>query len=206
VCGASVRLPVREAEAAAAHKKVSNMYSIPSSSFSSSFFSISFDNEDACAELFLVGRTGLGESLLCRVVGTSEAVEAIAATGRQAECDVGADRDNGVEWQVGAYRQVSLLLCRPPVREAYPGNVFYVHSRLLKRAAKMHRNMGRGSFIALPVTNTGKDGVAVLPPGSGAMTLASGAPNAGSTTMLGPVLVILLYFIKINIDPHYFII
>ncbi len=53
-----------------------------------------------------------------------------------------------------AYRQLSLLLRRPPGREAYPGDVFYLHSRLLERAAKMHDNEGGGSFTALPIIET----------------------------------------------------
>jgi F-type H+-transporting ATPase subunit alpha len=53
-----------------------------------------------------------------------------------------------------AYRQVSLLLRRPPGREAYPGDVFYLHSRLLERAAKMHPDFGGGSLTALPIIET----------------------------------------------------
>ena len=53
-----------------------------------------------------------------------------------------------------AYRQMSLLLRRPPGREAYPGDVFYLHSRLLERAAKMNDDMGAGSLTALPVIET----------------------------------------------------
>src|SRR5579872_5265344 len=53
-----------------------------------------------------------------------------------------------------AYRQMSLLLRRPPGREAYPGDVFYVHSRLLERAAKMSDAMGAGSLTALPIIET----------------------------------------------------
>jgi F-type H+-transporting ATPase subunit alpha len=53
-----------------------------------------------------------------------------------------------------AYRQVSLLLRRPPGREAYPGDVFYLHSRLLERAAKLHPDYGGGSLTALPVIET----------------------------------------------------
>ena len=53
-----------------------------------------------------------------------------------------------------AYRQVSLLLRRPPGREAYPGDVFYLHSRLLERAAKMHPDYGGGSLTALPIIET----------------------------------------------------
>jgi len=56
--------------------------------------------------------------------------------------------------QAVAYRQMSLLLRRPPGREAYPGDVFYLHSRLLERAAKMNENHGNGSLTALPVIET----------------------------------------------------
>jgi len=53
-----------------------------------------------------------------------------------------------------AYRQISLLLRRPPGREAYPGDVFYLHSRLLERAAKYHPDEGGGSLTALPIIET----------------------------------------------------
>lgn len=56
--------------------------------------------------------------------------------------------------QAAAYRQVSLLLRRPPGREAYPGDVFYLHSRLLERAAKLSSKLGGGSLTALPVIET----------------------------------------------------
>jgi F-type H+-transporting ATPase subunit alpha len=56
--------------------------------------------------------------------------------------------------QAVAYRQMSLLLRRPPGREAYPGDVFYIHSRLLERAAKMSDKHGGGSLTALPVIET----------------------------------------------------
>merc|ERR1719378_1069202 len=56
--------------------------------------------------------------------------------------------------QAVAYRQMSLLLRRPPGREAYPGDVFYLHSRLLERAAKMNESHGAGSLTALPVIET----------------------------------------------------
>jgi len=56
--------------------------------------------------------------------------------------------------QAQAYRQMSLLLKRPPAREAYPGDVFYLHSRLLERAAKLNESMGGGSMTALPVIET----------------------------------------------------
>jgi F-type H+-transporting ATPase subunit alpha len=72
-------------------------------------------------------------------------------------------RDNGkhalivyddLSKQAVAYRQLSLLLRRPPGREAYPGDVFYVHSRLLERAAKLHDGLGGGSLTALPIIET----------------------------------------------------
>jgi F-type H+-transporting ATPase subunit alpha len=53
-----------------------------------------------------------------------------------------------------AYREISLLLRRPPGREAYPGDVFYLHSRLLERAAKMNQELGGGSLTALPIIET----------------------------------------------------
>merc|ERR1712223_1852864 len=61
---------------------------------------------------------------------------------------------NDLSKQAVAYRQVSLLLRRPPGREAYPGDVFYLHSRLLERAAKMNDNQGGGSLTALPIIET----------------------------------------------------
>ena len=72
-------------------------------------------------------------------------------------------RDNGMHSvifyddlskQAVAYRQMSLLLRRPPGREAYPGDVFYLHSRLLERAAKMNEDNGAGSLTALPIIET----------------------------------------------------
>jgi len=56
--------------------------------------------------------------------------------------------------QAVAYRQMSLLLRRPPGREAYPGDVFYIHSRLLERAAKLSVQLGSGSLTALPIIET----------------------------------------------------
>ena len=56
--------------------------------------------------------------------------------------------------QAAAYRQLSLLLRRPPGREAYPGDVFYLHSRLLERAAKLSDENGAGSLTALPIIET----------------------------------------------------
>jgi proton translocating ATP synthase F1 alpha subunit len=82
-------------------------------------------------------------------------------------------RDNGMHAliiyddlskQAVAYRQMSLLLRRPPGREAYPGDIFYLHSRLLERAAKMHQDCGYGSLTALPIIETqGGDVSAYIP-------------------------------------------
>lgn len=63
-----------------------------------------------------------------------------------------------------AYRQMSLLLRRPPGREAYPGDVFYLHSRLLERAAKMSDDLGAGSLTALPIIETQAGDVAAYIP------------------------------------------
>ena len=82
-------------------------------------------------------------------------------------------RDNGrhaliiyddLSKQAVAYRQMSLLLRRPPGREAYPGDVFYLHSRLLERSAKLNEDFGAGSLTALPVIETqGGDVSAFIP-------------------------------------------
>ena len=66
--------------------------------------------------------------------------------------------------QAVAYRQMSLLLRRPPGREAYPGDVFYLHSRLLERAAKMNDEHGAGSLTALPVIETQANDVSAYIP------------------------------------------
>ena len=63
-----------------------------------------------------------------------------------------------------AYRQLSLLLRRPPGREAYPGDVFYLHSRLLERAAKLNENFGSGSLTALPIIETQAGDVSAFVP------------------------------------------
>ncbi len=82
-------------------------------------------------------------------------------------------RDNGMHAvicyddlskQAVAYRQMSLLLRRPPGREAYPGDVFYLHSRLLERAAKMNDDNGSGSLTALPVVETQANDVSAYIP------------------------------------------
>ena len=82
-------------------------------------------------------------------------------------------RDNGMHALIGyddlskqavAYRQMSLLLRRPPGREAYPGDVFYLHSRLLERAAKLNDDNGAGSLTALPVIETQANDVSAYIP------------------------------------------
>jgi F-type H+-transporting ATPase subunit alpha len=82
-------------------------------------------------------------------------------------------RDNGMHAliiyddlskQAVAYRQMSLLLRRPPGREAYPGDVFYLHSRLLERAAKLNKDNGSGSLTALPVIETQANDVSAYIP------------------------------------------
>ena len=82
-------------------------------------------------------------------------------------------RDNGMHAvivyddlskQATAYRQMSLLLRRPPGREAFPGDVFYLHSRLLERAAKMNEDNGSGSLTALPIVETQANDVSAYIP------------------------------------------
>ena len=82
-------------------------------------------------------------------------------------------RDNGMHGliiyddlskQAVAYRQMSLLLRRPPGREAYPGDVFYLHSRLLERAAKLNEDNGSGSLTALPIIETQANDVSAYIP------------------------------------------
>src|SRR5512137_1889928 len=82
-------------------------------------------------------------------------------------------RDNGMHSlviyddlskQAAAYRQVSLLLRRPPGREAYPGDIFYLHSRLLERAAKYSDKEGGGTLTALPIIETQAGDVAAYIP------------------------------------------
>ena len=91
-----------------------------------------------------------------------------------AGCTMGEHfRDNGKHALIGyddlskqavAYRQMSLLLRRPPGREAYPGDVFYLHSRLLERAAKLNDDNGAGSLTALPVIETQANDVSAYIP------------------------------------------
>jgi F-type H+/Na+-transporting ATPase subunit alpha len=123
---------------------------------------------------------GQKQSTIAQVVKTLEEADAlqysiIVATGASepapllyispySACAMGEYfRDNGrhalcvyddLSKHAQAYREISLLLRRPPGREAYPGDVFYLHSRLLERAAKMRTELGGGSLTALPIIET----------------------------------------------------
>jgi F-type H+-transporting ATPase subunit alpha len=87
--------------------------------------------------------------------------------------------------QAQAYREMSLLLRRPPGREAYPGDVFYLHSRLLERAAKLSNALGEGSMTALPIVETQEGDVSAYIPTNvisitdGQIFLSAGLFNSG---------------------------
>jgi F-type H+-transporting ATPase subunit alpha len=136
----------------------------------------------SAAQMLMCIYVGVGQkrSTIAQLVGTLEEANAmghtiiVAATASDSAplqflapytgCAMGEYfRDNGkhavifyddLSKQAVAYRQMSLLLRRPPGREAYPGDVFYLHSRLLERAAKMGDALGAGSLTALPVIET----------------------------------------------------
>ncbi|NJM20340.1 MAG: F0F1 ATP synthase subunit alpha [Richelia sp. RM2_1_2] len=94
--------------------------------------------------------------------------------------------------QAQAYRQMSLLLRRPPGREAYPGDVFYLHSRLLERAAKLSDDLGAGSMTALPIIETQAGDVSAYIPTNvisitdGQIFLSSDLFNAGIRPAINP--------------------
>jgi F-type H+/Na+-transporting ATPase subunit alpha len=94
--------------------------------------------------------------------------------------------------QATAYRQLSLLLRRPPGREAYPGDIFYLHSRLLERAAKLSDKLGGGSLTALPVIETKANDVSAYIPTNvisitdGQIFLESDLFNAGQRPAINP--------------------
>ncbi|MGE0266852.1 MAG: F0F1 ATP synthase subunit alpha [Candidatus Omnitrophota bacterium] len=94
--------------------------------------------------------------------------------------------------QAQAYRQLSLLLRRPPGREAYPGDIFYLHSRLLERAAKMSDKMGAGSLTALPIIETQAGDVSAYIPTNvisitdGQIFLESDLFNSGQRPAINP--------------------
>ncbi|KAK1249073.1 hypothetical protein MKX07_002589 [Trichoderma sp. CBMAI-0711] len=127
---------------------------------------------------------GQKRSTVAQLVKTLEENDAMNATASEAAplqyiapftgCAIGEEfRDTGkhaliiyddLSKQAVAYRQMSLLLRRPPGREAYPGDVFYLHSRLLERAAKLNDKHGGGSLTALPIIETqGGDVSAYIP-------------------------------------------
>lgn len=135
------------------------------------------DSEKLYCIYVAVGQKRSSVAQLVKVLQEHDAFEysvVVAATASEAAplqflapfsaCTIGEYfRDNGMHAvifyddlskQAVAYRQMSLLLRRPPGREAYPGDVFYLHSRLLERAAKMSDDYGAGSLTALPVIET----------------------------------------------------
>jgi F-type H+-transporting ATPase subunit alpha len=140
-----------------------------------------FESGDKIRQLFCIYvAIGQKRSTVANIVktlkdhGAMEYTIVVAATASEAAplqflapysgCAIGEYfRDNGMHAliiyddlskQAVAYRQMSLLLRRPPGREAYPGDVFYLHSRLLERAAKLNDDFGGGSLTALPVIET----------------------------------------------------
>ena len=140
-----------------------------------------FDSGDLNRQLFCVyvaiGQKRSTVANICKILKDHDALRytiVVAATASEAAplqflapysgCAIAEYfRDNGkhaliiyddLSKQAVAYRQMSLLLRRPPGREAYPGDVFYLHSRLLERAAKMNKSFGGGSMTALPVIET----------------------------------------------------
>ncbi|CAN2058966.1 unnamed protein product [Malus fusca] len=89
-----------------------------------------------------------GQNVICVYVAIGQKASSVAQV-------VTALQERGaMEYTIVAYRQMSLLLRRPPGREAYPGDVFYLHSRLLERAAKSSSRFGEGSMTALPIVET----------------------------------------------------
>ncbi len=94
--------------------------------------------------------------------------------------------------QAQAYRQLSLLLRRPPGREAYPGDIFYLHSRLLERAAKMNAKKGAGSLTALPIIETQEGDISAYIPTNvisitdGQIFLERDLFNAGQRPAINP--------------------
>ncbi|MAK11627.1 MAG: F0F1 ATP synthase subunit alpha [Rhizobiales bacterium TMED83] len=149
------------------------------------------EGDDESAKLYCVYvAIGQKRSTVAQIVKTLEENDAlkysiiVAATASEAAplqflapftgCTMGEYfRDNGMHAlityddlskQAVAYRQMSLLLRRPPGREAYPGDVFFLHSRLLERAAKMNDDFGAGSMTALPIIETQANDVSAYIP------------------------------------------
>jgi F-type H+-transporting ATPase subunit alpha len=110
------------------------------------------------------GGLGLAFNYACVVSATSSDPAALQYIAPYTGCAIGEwFRDNGMHAvivyddlskQAVSYRQMSLLLRRPPARDAFPGDVFYLHSRLLERAAKLSSDIGAGSLTALPIVET----------------------------------------------------
>ena len=152
---------------------------------------VNADAEDESEKLYCIYvAIGQKRSTVAQIVktlkdhGAMDYVVVVAATASEpapmqflapyAGCTIGEYfRDNGMHAvifyddlskQAVAYRQMSLLLRRPPGREAYPGDVFYLHSRLLERAAKMNDDYGAGSLTALPVIETQANDVSAYIP------------------------------------------
>ena len=94
--------------------------------------------------------------------------------------------------QAQAYRQLSLLLRRPPGREAFPGDIFYLHSRLLERAAKLSEKNGGGTLTALPIVETQANDISAYIPTNvisitdGQIFLEAGSFNAGQRPAINP--------------------
>src|SRR5260370_19267594 len=92
---------------------------------------------------------------------------------------------DGLSKQAEAYRAISLLLRRPPGREAYPGDVFYLHSRLLERCAKLSDALGGGSLTGLPIVETKSNDISAYIPThaisitNGQIFLETGLFNSG---------------------------
>ena len=149
------------------------------------------DGDDESAKLYCVYvAIGQKRSTVAQIVKTLEENDAmkytiiVAATASEAAplqflapftgCTMGEYfRDNGMHAlityddlskQAVSYRQMSLLLRRPPGREAYPGDVFFLHSRLLERAAKLNDDFGSGSMTALPIIETQANDVSAYIP------------------------------------------
>ncbi|MEC9139989.1 MAG: F0F1 ATP synthase subunit alpha, partial [Pseudomonadota bacterium] len=149
------------------------------------------EGDDESAKLYCVYvAIGQKRSTVAQIVKTLEENDAlkysivVAATASEAAplqflapftgCTMGEYfRDNGMHAlityddlskQAVAYRQMSLLLRRPPGREAYPGDVFFLHSRLLERAAKLNDDFGAGSMTALPIIETQANDVSAYIP------------------------------------------
>ena len=100
--------------------------------------------------------------------------------------------------QAQAYRQMSLLLRRPPGREAYPGDVFYLHSRLLERAAKLNSNLGGGSMTALPIIETQAGDVSAYIP-TNVISITDGQifyPEICSMQVLDQLLMLVFLFLE----------